>query len=30
LQEIRISPAPEIAVLHGGPDPSRIDLPLAP
>ena len=30
LQEIRISPAPEIAVLHGGTDPSRIELPLAP
>ena len=30
LQEIRLSPAPEIAVLHGGPDPSRIELPLAP
>jgi putative CocE/NonD family hydrolase len=30
LQEIRLSPAPEIAVLHGGQDPSRIELPLAP
>ena len=30
LQDIRISPAPEIAVLHGGPDPSRVELPLAP
>jgi hypothetical protein len=30
LKDIRLSPAPEIAVLHGGPDPSRIELPLAP
>lgn len=30
LKDIRLSPAPEISVLHGGPDPSRIELPLAP
>ena len=30
LKDIQVSPAPEIAVLHGGPDPSRIQLPLAP
>jgi putative CocE/NonD family hydrolase len=30
LKDVRLSPAPEIAVLHGGPDPSRIELPLAP
>ena len=30
LQEIRLTPPPEIAVLRGGRDPSRIELPLAP
>ena len=30
LQEIRLSPAPQIGVLHGGSDPSRIELPLVP
>jgi uncharacterized protein len=29
LQDIRVTPAPEIAVLRGGVDPSRIELPLA-
>lgn len=30
LQDIRLTPAPEIGLLHGGPDPSRIELPLVP
>lgn len=28
LQEVRLDPAPQITVLHGGNDPSRIELPL--
>src|SRR5690606_16715440 len=30
LQDIRLTPPPQIAVLRGGRDPSRIELPLAP
>jgi putative CocE/NonD family hydrolase len=30
LQDIRLDSAPQIAVLSGGLDPSRIELPLAP
>ena len=29
LREIRLTPPPEIGVLRGGLDPSRIELPLA-
>ena len=29
LQDIRLTPAPVIGLLRGGPDPSRIELPLA-
>ena len=29
LQEIKLTPPPVISVLHGGFDPSRVDLPLA-
>ena len=30
LQEIRLDPAPEISVLRGGLDASRVELPLVP